>query len=143
MLIRRLTLHAGIMRPLLIVALCLSPITLSSSGGETGSCSKGVISRLYLGQSTPLGAVSDTQWRSFIGESVTPRFPAGFTELQAQGHWRDDRGTVIEEDTRIVEVVHDGALSSRRRLRAVADDYKQRFAQQSVLITQSTSLHCF
>ncbi len=29
------------------------------------------------------------QWRAFVAESVTPRFPGGFTELQAQGHWRD------------------------------------------------------
>ena len=56
--------------------------------------------------------------------------PAGFTELQAQGHWRDDRGTIIEEDTRIVEIVHDGARLSRERVRAVAADYKHRFAQQ-------------
>jgi hypothetical protein len=83
------------------------------------------------------------QWRAFVAESVTPRFPAGFTELEAQGHWRDGRGTTIEEGTRIVEIVHDGELVSRERVREIAADYKHRFAQQSVLITQAQSFHCF
>lgn len=87
--------------------------------------------------------MTEAQWRAFIAEFVTPRFPAGFTELQAQGHWRDDRGTVIEEDTRIVEIVHDGASLSRERVRTVAADYKHRFAQQSVLVTQSQSFSVF
>lgn len=130
-------------------ALCLSAITVSPALEDSGlnhpasSCFEGAVSRLYLGQTTPAGVVTEAQWRAFVAESLTPRFPAGFTELQAQGHWRDDRGTVIEEDTRIVEVVHDGAQLTRERVRAVATDYRHRFAQQSVLVTQAASFQCF
>lgn len=108
-----------------------------------GACSEGAISRLYLGQDTPTGAVTDAQWRAFLVDAVAPRFPDGFTELQAHGHWRDPRGTTIEEDTRIVEIVHDGSPYARERVRAVAADYKRRFAQQSVLVAQSESFQCF
>jgi len=107
------------------------------------SCAEGMVSRLYFGQATPVGAVTSAQWRAFVAQSVTPRFPAGFTELQAQGHWRDDRGTIVEEETRIVEIAHDGASLSRERVRDVAAEYKTRFAQQSVLVTQFQSLQCF
>ena len=107
------------------------------------SCADGMVSRLYFGQATPVGAVTSAQWRAFVAKSVTPRFPAGFTEFQAQGHWRDDRGTVIEEETRIVEIAHDGASLSREHIRAVAAEYKKHFAQQSVLVTQFRSLQCF
>jgi Protein of unknown function (DUF3574) len=131
-------------RRILALALCLSPIALPSANDDgVESCSEGVVSRLYMGQNTPVGAVTELQWRAFVAESVTPRFPAGFTELQAQGHWRDDRGTTIEEGTRIVEIVHDGERLSRERVREVAADYKHRFAQQSILITQAQSFHCF
>ena len=107
-----------------------------------GSCSHGTTSRLYLGQSTPAGDVTESQWRAFVAEAVAPRFPAGFTELRANGHWRDDNGMAIDERTRIVEIAHEGAPATRERIRAIAADYRQRFAQESVLITQSPTLNC-
>lgn len=107
------------------------------------SCADGMVSRVYFGQTTPNGVVTDAQWRVFVAESVTPRFPAGFTELQAHGHWRDSRGTIVNEATRIVEIAHDGAPLARARVRSVAADYKTRFAQQSVLVTQFLSFQCF
>jgi Protein of unknown function (DUF3574) len=136
-------------RRILCAVLCLSVITVPLALTRSGlsyavdSCSEGAVSRLYFGQTTPDGVVAEMQWRAFVAESVTPRFPAGFTELQGQGHWRDGRGAVIEEDTRIVEIVHDGMPSARERVRAVAADYRHRFAQQSVLVTQAASLRCF
>ncbi|MGH6609934.1 MAG: DUF3574 domain-containing protein, partial [Burkholderiaceae bacterium] len=132
--------YKAVLHGILVLLLCLSPVTLpSSSIGRNEPCFEGVLSRLYFGQSTPDGAVTETQWRAFIAESVTPRFPDGFTELQAHGHWRDARGTAIDEDTRIVEIVHDDASLNQQRVRAIAADYKRRFAQQSVLITQAQS----
>jgi hypothetical protein len=107
------------------------------------ACFDGAVSRLYLGQATPVGVVTDAQWRAFVADSVTPRFPAGFTELRASGHWRDDRGSPIEEGTRIVEIAHDRSALARERVRAVAVDYKRRFAQQSVLVTRFESFQCF
>ena len=125
------------------VALCLCPLAIPfASDDRVDSCSEGVVSRLYMGQTTPAGDVTEMQWRAFVAESVTPRFPGGFTELQAQGHWRDDLGVITQEGTRIVEIVHDAELLSRERVREVAADYKHRFAQQSVLITQAQSFHC-
>jgi hypothetical protein len=144
MLVDRWAIGNAVMRGAFVLALCLSPIALPSAiEDRVDSCSEGAVSRLYLGQTTPAGAVTELQWRAFVAESVTPRFPAGFTELQAQGHWRDDRGTITEEDTRIVEIVHGGEFPSRERVRAVAADYKHRFAQQSVLIIEARSFHCF
>ena len=144
MLVDRSAIGNAVMRGAFVLALCLSPIALPSAiKDRVDSCSEGAVSRLDLGQATPAGAVTEMQWRAFVAESVTPRFPAGFTELQAQGHWRDDRGVTIEEGTRIVEIIHDGELVSRERVREVAADYKHRFAQQSVLITQAQSFHCF
>ena len=82
-------------------ALFLCPITVPSAiEDQLNLCSEGAVSRLYLGQTTPAGVVTEAQWRTFVAESVTPRFPAGFTELQAQGRWRDERGTRSSRRTR-------------------------------------------
>lgn len=90
MLVDRSAIGNAVMRGVLVLALCLSPIALPSAiEDKVDSCSEGAVSRLYFGQTTPVGALTELQWRAFVAESVTLRFPAGFTELQAQGHWRD------------------------------------------------------
>lgn len=128
---------------LVLASLGAAAVAVGTASIGDSSCSRGTVSRLYLGQSTPTGVVTEAQWRDFVTEAVTRRFPDGFTELQAQGRWRDGRGTVLEELTRIVEVAHDGSGSARERIRGIAADYRRRFAQQSVLVTQLPSLHCF
>ena len=127
---------------LLLGAVATPALDSNKSGVPDDSCNDGIVSRLYFGQATPEGIVTEAQWRTFVAESVAPRFPDGFTELQAQGHWRD-RDTLIGEDTRIIEIAHDRAALSRERVRAVAAEYKSRFAQQSVLVAQFLSFQCF
>lgn len=126
----------------LALGLCLIP-SVPSSNGVDAECADGVVSRLYMGQATPSGTVSDAEWRRFVDETIAAQFPGGFTELTAQGRWRDGDGASVEEATRIVEIVHDDAAVHRRKIRAVAAEYKRRFAQQSVLVSQTPSLHCF
>ena len=78
MLVDRSAIGNAVMRGVLVLALCLSPIALPSAiEDKVDSCSEGAFSRLYFWE---------LKWRAFVAESVTPRFPAGFTELQAQGH---------------------------------------------------------
>ena len=115
----------------------------SSSHGSPDHCAEGVTSRLYLGQATPTGTVTDDAWRSFVSESVTPRFPAGFTELRADGRWRNEGGVLTEEHTRILEIANDGSAAVRESIRAIAADYRRRFAQDSVLVAQSRTVYCF
>ena len=109
---------------------------------ELATCSAGATSRLYLGQSTPSGVLAEAEWRSFVAESVTARFPEGFTELRGHGHWRDGRGALLEEATRIVEIAHADDAAMHARIRAVAADYRVRFAQEAVLITMTRNARC-
>jgi hypothetical protein len=133
-------------RSALAVALPALLLAVAVAAGKAPNaavaCSHGTVSRLYLGQSTPAGSVSDMQWRAFVADAVTPRFPAGFTEHTAHGHWRDDRGLAQEEQTRIVEVAHDDSPLAHERIRAIAADYRTHFEQQSVLVTQSPTMQC-
>ena len=88
---------------------------------------------LYFGRSRPGGSVSDAQWQAFVDDVVTPRFPDGFTVLQGQGHWRDGRGAIVTEPSTLLIVLHDGDAEATRMLDEIADDYRRRFAQESVL----------
>jgi hypothetical protein len=105
-------------------------------------CEFGSVTRLYLGRDTPAGVLTEGQWEQFVAETVTPRFPEGFTVLDAHGQWRAADGSVHKEPTRVLEVVHSDNPRARARVRAVAVDYQQRFAQQSVLVSTSPTYQC-
>jgi hypothetical protein len=81
---------------------------------------------LYFGTAKPDGSVvSVADWQQFLRDTVTPRF-AGFTHWEAHGSWK---GT--EEETHVLVIVHppghEGAIQH------IIDEYKKRFAQESVL----------
>jgi hypothetical protein len=122
---------------------CAITLVACSTAASPGWCANGAIARLYLGLETPAGEVTDEQWQEFVAEVMTPRFPAGFTVIDGRGQWRDGRGHLVRESTRIVEFVHDGTPQQQARVRTVASDYKRQFNQQSVLVTQAPSSLCF
>jgi hypothetical protein len=88
---------------------------------------------LYFGLSHPYGSVSETQWRAFLREQVTPRFPDGLTVWEANGQWRRDDGKIAHERAKILLLVHEDSAAIRPALEAIIASYKQRFYQQSVL----------
>jgi Protein of unknown function (DUF3574) len=125
-------------------ASALLALTLTACGPHAPiqHCGNGSVTRLYMGQATPSGNVTDAEWQQFITETVTPRFPEGFTVLHAQGQWRGRDGGIHREDTRVLEIVHHNDPASQAQVRALAHAYKRRFSQESVLLTQLPSYQC-
>jgi len=81
----------------------------------------------------PLG-VSDAAFADFAAREITPRFPDGLTVLDAKGQWRDaERGALVREPSKLVLISFDDGADKRAALAAIADAYKARFRQQSVL----------
>lgn len=92
------------------------------------------LERLYFGRSIgDTAVVSDSAWRSFVRETVTPAFPEGATVWEAAGQWRAPDGTLVQERSFVVELLHLVTPEVEKRVRHVIDEYKRRFAQQSVL----------
>ncbi|CAD5266781.1 conserved exported hypothetical protein [Bosea sp. 62] len=77
--------------------------------------------------------VSETDFRRFIDEEMTPRFPDGLTILDASGQYRDrERGGLIREPSKLVLIVLPDDAGNRDKLTAITEAYKHRFDQQSV-----------
>jgi Protein of unknown function (DUF3574) len=77
--------------------------------------------------------VSNTAWARFVDREITPRFPNGFTVVDAQGQWRDtDHNKVMREPSKLVQIVLPGTDEDQQRLGEIAAAYKVRFRQQSV-----------
>jgi Protein of unknown function (DUF3574) len=121
----------------------LAPLLIAcGSNLPQQSCTHATTTRLYLGQDTPFGVVTDAQWQRFVEDTLTPQFPDGFTVLNAKGQWRNTNRKVQQEDTRVVEIVHEDSPLLQARVRAIAHAYKRVFSQQSVLVAQSPSYQC-
>ncbi len=91
---------------------------------------------LYLGAERPdgSGAVTPAEWQRFLDEQVVPRFPQGFTVIDAHGHWRSPQtGRPVAEASRVLQLVHPGDAASDRAARDIAAAYASTFRQEAVL----------
>jgi hypothetical protein len=109
-----------------------APPPLCSPAETAAGCA--VATQLFFGLSRPKGGVvSEAEWRSFLAETATPRFPAGFTILAAEGQWRQaGSAAILRESSRVLVIVHP-AGEDDAAITALIDAYKMRFQQDSVL----------
>ena len=90
--------------------------------------------RLYCGLSIPGGGeVTEEEWRAFVKEEVTSRFPDGLTLWRAEGQWRGGDGAIVREPVLVIEIVHRHDLRIDQEIFAIAEAYKTRFKQEAVL----------
>lgn len=83
-------------------------------------------------------AVSDADWRRFLDEEITPRFPDGFTVIDTYGQWRNAGGMIAMERGKVLVVIAAGSNDDASRIAMIRDAYKRRFMQESVLFVQSS-----
>jgi hypothetical protein len=122
----------------LVIVLALA----ACAGASPMACALGTSPMMKLelffgGNIGEKGRVTDEEWRRFLGEEVTPRFPDGFTVLEAAGQWRNTAGMIIAEHSRNLVVIVRDARSELPKVGAIRDLYKMRFNQDSVLFVQS------
>lgn len=95
---------------------------------------------IFFGRNKPMGGtVSDEEWRKFLDEVVTSRFPDGLTVVEATGQWKGASGRVEQERSEIVTIFHSGDEKARSAIAEVAAEYKRRFSQEAVLRDRSAS----
>jgi hypothetical protein len=117
---------------------CIVVVLLATAGCVTLPHRDGLrdahLERLYFGRNIGDSAVvSDSAWAMFVHQVITPAFPEGATVWDAAGQWRAPDGTVVRERSFVVELLHLVTPDVERRVLSVMDEYKRRFAQQSVL----------
>jgi hypothetical protein len=90
--------------------------------------------RLFCGLTIPGGGeVTENEWRAFVAEEVTPRFPDGLTLWRAEGQWRGADGVIVREPTLVIEIVHEHDLRIDRKILEIAQAYRTRFRQEAVM----------
>ena len=119
-------------------------ILLALAGCATPPCR--THTALFMG--TAIGekgeVVSEADWQRFVAEEVASRFPAGFSVVDATGQYRSAvTGNVVSEKTRIVTLVHADEAAIHKSINAIAEAYKARFRQESVLRVDQCAAFAF
>ncbi|MEV0598360.1 DUF3574 domain-containing protein [Streptomyces sp. NPDC050315] len=91
---------------------------------------------LFFGTAHPDGSppVTDKQFRGFVNEFVTPRFPDGLTVQEGEGQYRDANGTIERERSYELILFYPTGQAgpSGRKIEEIRSAYEKKFAQESV-----------
>jgi hypothetical protein len=98
---------------------------------------------MYFGTAKPDGVVTPGQWAEFLKNSVTPRFPQGFTAWRASGQWKGSDGIIMQEESFALSIVHPDDKSSDEAIRSIIREYKLQFNQEAVLRVRSHACSSF
>ncbi len=120
--------------PLVVAAVALA----ACGGGDAAVCPEGTDEwteyRLFLGLSQgDGGTVSEEEWRAFLADTVTPRFPDGLTVLSGNGQWRDSGGAIVREGSKLLIIYAPPGGEGGRAIDEISEEYERRFQQESVL----------
>jgi hypothetical protein len=96
-----------------------------------------VLVDLYFGRDIAGRApLTEAEWASFARTQITPRFPDGFTVIDAQGQWLNpDTHAIGVEPTKMVRIAAPATADLAARVSAVTEAYRARFHQFAVGIT--------
>ena len=127
-------------RPLItLMLICTIGATPIVSAAETAEAAPEWLrwhrSELYFGLGRPDNrSVSDEQWKTFLRDEVTRRFPSGFTVMTTYGQWQNrETGTIGREESRVLVLLHPGDPATLDLIEEIRRTYMQRFEQQSVI----------
>ena len=114
-----------------LLAGCATPHPMICPAGQSRATTAELVFGRNVGEQ--LG-VSDADWRQFIDEDVTPRFPEGFSVMDSQGQWRGSNGKIVHEPSKVLLLVLDGGPDDPAKIANIRDAYKRRFHQESVML---------
>jgi len=127
-------------RAAIVVALAIASAACAPLRGP--ACAVGqqqaVQDTLYFGTAKPSGSVGADEWKRFLEETVTPRFPQGLTVSQAAGQWRGADGAIVREATHVLQLVHPGEAAQDSAVADITAAYKRQFEQEAVLRVRAT-----
>jgi hypothetical protein len=99
---------------------------------------------LFFGLRKPNGAeVNNAEFQRFLNREVTPRFPDGFTVISGRGQFKDARGAILQERSKLLILLYPIAATSNQQIEQIRKAYITAFQQQSVLRTDNLSCAAF
>ena len=90
------------------------------------------------------GPLTEDEWAKFSATVITDQFPDGFTVVDGDGQWFDQRsGQLIREPSKILIAAADPQSDLAGRIGAVTSAYRTQFHQQSVGVVTTAACGAF
>jgi hypothetical protein len=77
--------------------------------------------------------ISEGEWEKFVAGYIVPKFPLGFTVIDAIGHYLSKTNREIRERSKLVLIVYHGSSEAEAAIEQIRADYRQLFDQEAVL----------
>jgi len=145
-------LHLPLLLPVLLLATSASATeqaasvtsSLHGDAARPAEVSGWVRSELYFGvgkeanETDEQPVVGEAEWRAFLDQEVTPRFPDGLTVIDAYGQWLFRGRTEPNRlPSKILLILHENTAERRNDIEAIRLAFKQLSGHQSVLWASS------
>jgi hypothetical protein len=120
--------------------LVLAPVLAAGANAQPVDCRGGQkpaqVAELMFGRNIGARtAVSEGRWGRFVDQEIMARFPDGLTVYSTAGQWRERVSKkIMREPSKVVQIVLPGHDDDIARLNEIAETYKTRFKQQSVIL---------
>ena len=129
------------------IGMCVCAPAVSAAGDGVFICKSGdlfIRTELFFGLGRANGPnVTEAEFRMFLEEEVTPRFPDGLTVLTGRGQFRSG-GVIEREPSKLVIILYPpDQENAHTRIERIREEYKTAFQQQSVLRADSTACVSF
>lgn len=94
----------------------------------------GIEYQLFFGLNDDAGhSVSAEDWQAFVEDTITPRFPAGLSQIDVLGQWEDPTGMIQHEETILVRgLMAPPGDEGVRLVNEISEEYERRFNQDPV-----------
>lgn len=106
--------------------------------GADQPCPKGLTAvtefRLFFGLAHADGrTLTEEQWQEFLADTITPRFRAGLTVLDARGQWLTPAGVIEREPVKLlIGSVSSDAAAGMKLVDEISRAFQERFNQDPV-----------
>jgi hypothetical protein len=131
--------------PAMLVGLAALVMAASSAGAvPLPACPEGLhaaaTAELFFARASD-AALRDDDWRTFVNEEISPRFPEGVSVSDVYG--RGPGRQFVREPSKALVLVLSGAAEERRNLKLIREAYGRRFHQRSTLTVEPAACISF
>lgn len=118
----------------LFIVACRSSESTVAPTGKPFDGVQAVRTELYFGmRRRDNGVVGLRDWRKFVDSLITPRFPKGFTMIDANGQYQMADGKIKAEMAKVVVLIHDDTSVQSNTIDSIRKEYCTMYDQESVL----------
>ncbi len=110
---------------------------LAGDAAHPGQTQGWVETKLFFGLGPadhPEQGISEAEWRGFLDQTVTPRFPDGLSVVDLYGQWQGKNETGPERlHSKMLLILYPDTTANRAKIDAIRAAWKQKTGDQSVL----------